>query len=409
MSNHAVLSPSSAHRWMKCPASVVLSKDIPDERNERAVDGTHSHTLLEHCLRPMTLGLGPIDPMLTIGKSFSDHDGEFTVDVERAKRVLVGVNYVRDTINGRRLLIEQCLNAGGEMIAGTADIIMYDDESIEVVDYKDGSWFVDPTENQQLMIYGWHAKIQLSGALIRTIKLTIVQPRNADKGFDAINSWSTDEQLMQEWFKQELNPAVTAASEMLDGKREAVPTPGESQCHWCRAGKAGKCTAANSTLVTIAPEAPMPTVNLTPEAMAVVVNMKKVIIERIEAVEAELLRRWEAGGELPEEVKVVRGRGSRSWRYDDETMEKKFKSLGLPKASCYTQKLLSPAQFPKVTWTKRGGEETHSIDPTQWERLQKEWVDTSEGAVKVVAASSRGKAISPPRIEDQFADVEVEE
>lgn len=31
MAAHALLSPSAAERWINCPASVFLNKDIPDE------------------------------------------------------------------------------------------------------------------------------------------------------------------------------------------------------------------------------------------------------------------------------------------------------------------------------------------------------------------------------------------
>ena len=49
---HALLSPSSSHRWLKCPASVALSKDMPDETSEYAEEGTKAHRLAElYCLK----------------------------------------------------------------------------------------------------------------------------------------------------------------------------------------------------------------------------------------------------------------------------------------------------------------------------------------------------------------------
>ena len=48
--SHALLAPSSAHRWIECPGSVVLSKDIPETTSEYAEEGTFAHAVAAHCL-----------------------------------------------------------------------------------------------------------------------------------------------------------------------------------------------------------------------------------------------------------------------------------------------------------------------------------------------------------------------
>ena len=49
---HAKLSPSKRHRWAACPGSIREEAAYPDERSgAAAIDGTHSHTLLEHCVK----------------------------------------------------------------------------------------------------------------------------------------------------------------------------------------------------------------------------------------------------------------------------------------------------------------------------------------------------------------------
>ena len=47
MAAHALLSPSAAERWINCPASVFLNKDIPDEGSVYADEGTAAHTVME--------------------------------------------------------------------------------------------------------------------------------------------------------------------------------------------------------------------------------------------------------------------------------------------------------------------------------------------------------------------------
>ena len=51
MSQHALLSPSSAHRWLACAASVAASQGIPDTPSVHAAEGTHAHDIAAMCLR----------------------------------------------------------------------------------------------------------------------------------------------------------------------------------------------------------------------------------------------------------------------------------------------------------------------------------------------------------------------
>ena len=54
MSQHALLSPSSAHRWLACPASVAASAGLQDTPSEHAVVGTVAHDI---AARPKTPGV----------------------------------------------------------------------------------------------------------------------------------------------------------------------------------------------------------------------------------------------------------------------------------------------------------------------------------------------------------------
>ncbi|MRT52349.1 DUF2800 domain-containing protein, partial [Xylella fastidiosa subsp. multiplex] len=51
MSQHAMLSPSSAHRWLHCPASVPLTRTCKDESSPFADEGTVAHTVAADVLR----------------------------------------------------------------------------------------------------------------------------------------------------------------------------------------------------------------------------------------------------------------------------------------------------------------------------------------------------------------------
>ena len=48
---HALLSASSAHRWMGCTPSARLEQEFADQESEAAAEGSAAHALAEHKLR----------------------------------------------------------------------------------------------------------------------------------------------------------------------------------------------------------------------------------------------------------------------------------------------------------------------------------------------------------------------
>ena len=47
---HALLSASSAHRWLECTPSAVLESGYADKSSEFALEGTRAHALAERLL-----------------------------------------------------------------------------------------------------------------------------------------------------------------------------------------------------------------------------------------------------------------------------------------------------------------------------------------------------------------------
>mgnify|MGYP003339277376 FL=1 len=159
MNTHAALSPSKRHRWALCPGSIREEAKYPEQRESpAAIDGTHSHTLLEHCIKT-----GLIDPMTTVGLTMRDHDGEFTVDRERAIRVALAVDYVQsrlaETLGLGRVTSEMKVDPSWLMhrkdLGGTVDIQIFDpmNSVLEIIDYKDGMAPVEVQGNHQLELY----------------------------------------------------------------------------------------------------------------------------------------------------------------------------------------------------------------------------------------------------------------
>ena len=153
---HSRLSPSGAHRWMLCPASVPFQKKlgIISQSSEYAAEGTAVHEIIERCLKD---GAEPID---FIGKTLSVDKFEKTITEKMADNAAVMVNFCRmKKSDNSDLYSEIYLDLSDMFIdgldGGTADcvIISHDKKSAVIADYKNGTVKVDVTYNQQLLIY----------------------------------------------------------------------------------------------------------------------------------------------------------------------------------------------------------------------------------------------------------------
>lgn len=411
---HARLSPSASKRWMACPGSVKQEAKYPDRPSgQAAIDGTHSHTLLEHCVNN-----GFMDPMLVIGKEMEDHEGKFTVDLDRAQRVVKATVYLRDRFTQLSALTEVKVHAerevdAGQMIdredlKGTADVTLDAHDFLEIVDYKDGFTPVEVENNSQLMIYGVGALAACDDLdRIKNIRMTIIQPKMADCGGEPVTHWSlTTEELLQRFHLD-----IADAARMTDDPNAPL-IPGEEQCKWCRAK--GDCKAlATKALeeaqlmfadVDMATDAANKDPNqMSDEELLQLMEAKPLILQMLEGAEKEAMRRFETGHKVPG-LKVVRGRGGRKWNLADDEMAEKLKRMGMPKDAIWTTKLVSPAQAPKAVWEKRDGSKKQ-LSERQIERLQKEYVEHTQGKLTITLATDSRPEVAMDA-ETMFKDVQ---
>ena len=190
---HAQLSPSKAYRWLACPGSVREEARYPDEPSgPSAIDGTHTHTLLEHCIKNSG------DPTKMVGVKMKDHEGEFVVDRERADRVRVALDYVNaragfigTVVPEQRVHLRHLV--GRDDMDGTCDVQIKNPDVLEIIDYKDGMNEVEAKDNPQLELYALGALasygLPVNGDYpFTTVRTTIIQPKMAIKGKLAITS-----------------------------------------------------------------------------------------------------------------------------------------------------------------------------------------------------------------------------
>ncbi len=410
MSTHAQLSPSKRHRWALCPGSVREEAKYPEERSgPAAIDGTHSHTLLEHCIKA-----GLADPTLMVGVRLMDDEGEFVIDADRAARVKMAIEYVKSRgthLNGMAEVVPETRVDPQwftirDDLSGTVDIQIIGGGVLEIVDYKDGMAEVPAEGNLQLEQYAlgklaecrkghnvpdqypWHE-----------VRMTIIQPKLALRGGTPITTWTVP-----------VSELLTKISVLVDQARatdnpDAPLIPGDSQCKYCRAK--GACSAlagnvmkeigvmfqpiADQTFEIAQQSADRDPAVMSDDQIRQVMEAAPLMRQLLEAVEKEALRRLEAGQSIPG-LKLVNGRGSRTWALPEEEMAKKLVKMGIPKTAIYETKLVSPAKAEKLVWEKRDGTKV-SLTPRQMSRMEQEYVSKMAGKLTVVPESDSRPAV----------------
>ena len=400
MSTHANLSPSKRHRWGLCPGSIREEAKYPDDRSgPAAIDGTHTHTMLEFCLS------GPWEPEELVGQTMQDNDGKFLIDDERAERVRIAVDYVKQRVAeqpGCKVIAEQRVNPNRliarDDMSGTVDIQIHGTDVLEIVDYKDGMGAVQAEGNAQLELYAVGALADVGEPYPwKRVRMTIIQPKMALRGQPAITSHEVDiSEILAIVDRLVIEGAAVDAP-------DAPLVPGESQCKFCKAK--GSCAALASNVMkeigimfqpVMSLDVAQQSADKDPSTMddgqiLSIMEAAPLMRQLLEGVEKEALRRLQSGQAITG-LKLVNGRGSRAWALQDDEIAEKLIKMGIPKGSVYETKLVSPAKAEKLTWEKRDGTKVQ-LTERQLKRMEQEYVVKMAGKLAVATESDSRPAV----------------
>jgi hypothetical protein len=296
---------------------------------------------------------------------------------------------------------------GRDDLSGTVDIQIIAGDTLELIDYKDGMGIVSAEGNMQLEQYAYGVlagyKLPVNGAYpFEFVRMTIIQPKLALKGMKPITSHTvTVRSLLDNMGTIILQAAAT-------DKPDAPLVPGESQCKFCRAK--GSCSALASNVMEgvgvmfqpvqtqnteIAQQAAdKDPAKMDDQQLRQIMEGAPLMRQFLEAVEAETLRRLNAGVTIPG-LKLVNGRGSRAWALPEEQIAEKLIKMGVPKGAVYETKLVSPAKAEKLTWeaTKAGEKIKKQLSDRQLKTLDQEYVVKMAGKLTVVPESDSRPAV----------------
>ncbi|EBC7361178.1 DUF2800 domain-containing protein [Salmonella enterica] len=278
---HALLSPSSAKKWLNCPAALACEFGLPNESGQAAVNGTVMHLVAETVLNrvikgdditadtykgvyALNEGKGPIKALVKPEK------GAVLITDDFVSQVNKYVDYCRPIIDAAELVevesrvnLTRVLHPGVELNGdllqtfGTADFVaVMPDGSIDrqsfsptgivshseplivgnmliVGDLKTGRHKVLAKENKQMMLYAL-GLLRVYKRLydITAVRLVIFQPYAG-----GADEWDTTPEALEQFGKFASKAALKAIDAFQRGKKGLKPAdfrPGNDACQWCR-------------------------------------------------------------------------------------------------------------------------------------------------------------------------------
>ncbi len=342
MSEHALLSPSSAHRWLNCTLAPRLEAQLPEKPSKDADTGTLAHSVCEITAKKRFKKVKAAeynkvmkklksdklwdDEMLRTSEIYVDHLAERAMKFEHepyiAFEVRVDVSdYVPEAF-------------------GRCDCVMFGDGVLVITDYKNGQGVaVYAEKNPQLMLYALGAlKLYkpIFGDTIQKIEICIDQPR-----MESYSGWACTTDELLKWgadIKSKADMAFMGFGEYHAG----------DWCRFCRAN--GVCKAQSkqytSALEDFAGVINQPTDALSPEEISNILPRGQAFLEWFKKVEQQALDMALSGKPIPG-YKVIEGTSNRAWSDQDKAIETLLKS-GIERAAIYDTVPKSLAQLEKM-------------------------------------------------------------
>jgi hypothetical protein len=335
------LRPSSASRWIACPASARLSTLVPyQESGEAAKIGTAIHALAETCFQLDT------DPMQFVGQqvegiTMTEENCEFALEHLQA------IWAIQDELG--HVKVEQLFKLYDTpqfSLQGTADVVGWSitKEKLTIADLKTGRGYVDAQDNEQLKIYALGA-MKANNLRVKEVEFQIIQPHHGDK---RIHRMSADE--LGVWETQVMLPAIEDA--VSQAPRYA---PSESACQWCPAKTI--CSAQKASFDVVAAQPDITALKkedvkqvmlaLTPQQISDILDRAPMVEKFIDAVRDHAMSAMEKDGMVVPGWQLQPKRASRKW-LDESNARAELIAAGLSDVDIFESNLITPAAAEKL-------------------------------------------------------------
>lgn len=373
--DHAILSPSSAKRWIHCTPSALLAEAAGSKSSVYAEEGTLAHEIAEHALTQYLEGI--YDPIIDEALPIKDEHLKnplFSIDMANYIRdycdYVIGENYEMQKADGlSKMILERNVDITDYALDsfGSVDVVLVSDKTMHIIDLKYGAGVkVTADHNEQMMMYALGALKAAASKDITNIRMTIAQVR-----LDHYDTFEMSKGELLDWAEKVLKPAAKAA---IQGKGKQVIG---SWCGFCPVK--AQCRAQRDAILADFDEKPEPLL-LSDEEIVDLIGKIDTYKSWIESVNKYVYDRAIQGHKW-NGYKLVAGRSSRVIKdeakirqellneyLEDEVLNIKLKGIG------DLEKLLG-----KKVFSARFGDA----------------IESRPGAPKLVPESAKGVEYSP--------------
>lgn len=342
---HALLSASSAARWLNCPPSARLCESLPDTESSYAAEGTLAHSMCEIKLQAFISAVPKRTTTTKLNKIKKNElytpemDGYTDVYVDYIKKLALSFPTKAHIAVERTLDYSEYAPEG----FGTADCIVMHGEELYVIDFKYGQGVsVSAEHNPQMQLYALGALAVYSMLYpIKNVHLAIIQPRLNNQ-----SEWQLTVDELRTW-GESIKPQAQLA---FDGKGEYKS--GE-HCRFCKIRATCRKRAEDNLALAqyqfakpalIAKEGE-PT--LSDEEIGAILQQASDLESWVKHLKDYALTAVLDGKSIPG-WKAVEGRGSRNWTADTPDIEQRLSALGYDPGFAYERKVMSVAQLEKL-------------------------------------------------------------
>lgn len=333
--DHAILSPSSAKRWIHCTPSALLAEAAGSKSSVYAEEGTLAHEIAEHALTQYLEGI--YDPIIDEALPIKDEHLKnplFSIDMANYIRdycdYVIAEIYETDKVDWpTKVFLERKVDITDYApdSFGSVDVTLESSHTIHIIDLKYGAGVkVTADYNEQMMLYALGALKAAASKDITNIRMTIAQVR-----LDHYDTFEMSKGELLDWAEKVLKPAAKAA---IQGKGKQVIG---SWCGFCPVK--AQCRAQRDAILADFDEKPEPLL-LSDEEVTDLIGKIDTYKSWIESVNKYVYDRAIQGHKW-EGYKLIAGRTSRVIKdeakirqallnefLEDEVLNIKLKGIG---------------------------------------------------------------------------------
>lgn len=376
---HAVLSPSSSERWISCPASVALIRQLEHEHelppaSTYAAEGTAAHALAFITAKHRLQGLmTDAEYGRALFRWRQDYHAVVEDEAEMSGYVGEYLEFLAgqlDAYGSSVLLLEQRVPTGVPSCWGTSDAVVVSPQVVHITDLKYGRGVeVSAESNPQTRLYGVGALEAFGDLLgeVDEVRMSIYQPRIGNITTEALPA-----NELREW----RDKIIPIAEEALGPAAHFGPS--EKACRWCPA--AGNCRAQLEWAIardfSVVPE------NLTPTELQAALDAIPFIESWCSAVKSHALDLiYNKGGDIPGYKAVV----SNGKRYiaDEQGALEALQLIGYELNEVVNQKIKGIGELERI------------LGRNVFAHMMRPYVSKSAGSISLAAETDARPAANP--------------